>query len=170
MRQALVSFMLAIAVLAAFAFLAPAMAQDSVTVSPSSTSTTITLRPLWDGLVPYIVAGLGSLVTVAAGWAALQFQRLTGIKIDDSAREALHSAAMTGVNLAISKLGSAAGNITIDVKSQIIAQALQWVQSSVPDAIKRFGLTPADLQKLIESKIPVAAAVPVAVVSGPGVK
>ena len=95
---------------------------------------------------------LGS-VTALIAWAAAAFQRWTGVRIDQAHREALHGAAMTGVNMALSKLGVAASGLAIDVKSAVIAQAIAWMEKSVPGALAHFRMTPDKLADLVESKI-----------------
>ncbi|MGO4337890.1 hypothetical protein AB4037_23520 [Labrys sp. KB_33_2] len=137
------------AVLALIAFVAPAWAADDTTVSIGGFVT---------ALIPYFEAALAALVTALIAWGAQAVQKFLGIQLDKSSRDALHSAAMTGVNMALSRLGQSAANITFDAKSAVIAQAIEWVESSVPDALKHFGLTPEQLEALIESKLGIAAA------------
>ena len=87
---------------------------------------------LWDSLQPYVVDVLGVIVTAAISWAAAAFTRRTGIEIDAKHREALHSAAMTGVNLALQRVGVAAHALDITTSSRVIDDAINWVIQSVP--------------------------------------
>lgn len=137
------------AAVAVLALVVPAWAADDTTVS---------LGGFVNAFIPYIEAALAALATALVAWAAQAAQKFLGIQLDKSSRDALHSAAMTGVNMALSRLGQSAANLTFDAKSAVIAQAIEWVESSVPDALKHFGLTPDQLQALIESKLGVAAA------------
>lgn len=77
---------------------------------------------------------LGMLVAGAVAWAVKSFTTYTGIQIEAKHREALHSAIMTGIGLALAKYGINATN------KQIIAETVTYSQQSVPDAIKKFGL------------------------------
>ncbi|MDZ5448974.1 hypothetical protein [Labrys sp. ZIDIC5] len=131
------------------ALVAPAWAADDTTVS---------LGGLVTALLPYFEAAVAALLTALIAWAAQAIQKWLGIQLDQSSRDALHSAAMTGVNMALSRLSQSAANLTFDAKSAVIAQAIEWVESSVPDALKHFGLTPEQLEALIESKLGIAAA------------
>lgn len=126
--------------------------------------TVVTGGPLFQLIEPYLVSGIGALITALIAWAAALVQRWVGIKIDQANREALHSAAMTGVNLALSKLGAEANDLSFDTKSAVIAQAVTWVEKSVPGALKHFGMTPDKIAAVVESKIgALAQATPVPV-------
>jgi hypothetical protein len=133
-----------------------ALAQDTITVPPSTNGapTVITLQPLWEGLVPYIVAALGAIITGVVAWAGVLFNQVTGARLDAKAREALHSAAMTGVNLAIQQAGGLVGKVSITTKNQIVTRGVEWVLQSVPGAIARFGLSPEQIGHIVESKLP----------------
>jgi hypothetical protein len=115
--------------------------------------TIVSAGPLFQIVEPYLVSGLGALITALVAWAASAFQKWTGVRIDQAHREALHSAAMTGVNMALSRIGVAANNLTVDTKSTVIAQAVAWVEKSVPGALARFRMTPDKLADFVESKI-----------------
>lgn len=115
--------------------------------------TTVSAGPLFQIVEPYLVSGLGALITALIAWAASALQRWTCVKIDEAHREALHSAAMTGVNMALARLGATADSLTIDTRSAVIAQAVAWMEKSVPDALVHFGMTPGRLADLVESKI-----------------
>lgn len=142
-------------VLFGFGIYGSALAQETVTVSPTPGGpTVITLQPIWEGLVPYIVAALGTIITAVVAWAGVLLNRWTGANLDKQAREALHSAAMTGVNLAIHQAGTLVEKMTITTKNQIVARGVEWVMQSVPGAIARFGLSPEQLGHIVESKIP----------------
>lgn len=131
-------------------FMHPALAQDDTRVSAGG---------LFGVVSPYIVELVSVAVTALLAWVSTMATRLMGVQLDAKAREALHSAAMTGVNAAISKLGVMASGFTIDVKQQIIVEAIRWVEKSVPDALKRLKVGPEEIAKIVASKLPVAEAV-----------
>lgn len=122
-------------------------------VVPTLSDTVVTVGPLWDALVPYIASGMGLIITAAATWASYQFQRLTNMKLDQNARDALHSAAMTGVNLALNKAGVAAHEASFHIENAIIGEATGWVLKSVPDALKRLDISPDKVAAIVTSKI-----------------
>lgn len=122
----------------------------------NAADTTVNFGPLWDGLAPYIAAAMGSIILAIAGWLAVLLQRWTGVSIDTKHREALAAALTTGVNYGLAKAGTAANNLTFDVRSQIIADAIVWVEKSVPDAVKHFDMTPETVAKMVAAKLQVA--------------
>lgn len=131
------------------------LAQDAtttvVTAAPGTTVTTGT----W--FSTYVQPGLstlfGAVVTAAITWAAAALAKFTGVNVEQKYRDSVHSAAMTGINLAMSQLAPKLDNLTIDVKSQVVAHAVQWMVNSVPDAISHLGVTPDALIALAESKL-----------------
>lgn len=131
----------------------------------------VSAGPLFQLFEPYLVSGLGALVTAIIAYGAAAFQKWTGVKIDQGHRDALHSAAMTGVTMALSRLGVAANSLTIDTRSAVIADAIAWVEKSAPGALKHFSITPDKVSTfvgaIVESKMGLlahaAAPVPIAV-------
>ena len=117
------------------------------------TDTTVSVVP-WIKLVePYIQTVLSIVVTAIIGWAANRFSAATGIKIEATHRAALHSAVISGVNAGLVKFDTATAGATIDVKSEIVKDAVEWAQTSVPDAIKYLGATPDAIATLASAKL-----------------
>jgi hypothetical protein len=81
------------------------------------------------GIEPVIITVLSSLLMTALTWAILQFERMTKLKIEESRRNALHSAIMTGVRSAVTRLGD---GVPTDV---VAKEAVAYARASVPDAI-----------------------------------
>ena len=126
-------------------FAMPALAQD--------TSTELRGGAIWATVAPYLFTTISAAVVAVLTWLAELFRRSTGIQIEAKHREALHSAAMTGVAAGFNKIGEAADALTINAKSAIVAQGVDWVLKSVPDAMAYFNLTPQSLATLVESKL-----------------
>lgn len=139
------------------------MAPTLITLAAAVPDTIVSAGPLFQLVEPYLVSGLGALVTALIAWAAALVQQWVGIKLDQSHRDALHSAAMTGVTMALSRIGVAANSLTIDTKSAVVAQSIAWMEKSVPGALKHFGLTPDKLADIVESKIGALISAPAAV-------
>ena len=78
---------------------------------------------------------VATIVTAIIGWAAAQARARWGIEIEARQREALHSALMTGAQLALARLGPQAA------QSALTAAAVEYAERSVPDAMT--GLHPA---------------------------
>ena len=77
----------------------------------------------------------GTITTAIIGWAAAQARARWGIEIEARQREALHSALMTGAQLALSRLGPQAS------QTALTAAAIEYAERSVPGAMT--GLKPS---------------------------
>lgn len=94
-----------------------------------------------------------AIVTVAITIAVAQFAKWTGIEVEARQREALHSAAMTGISLAIAKYGPSFG-IAPSERSDVVRYAVGWVLSAgAPGAVAGLKLTDAEVGNLVESKL-----------------
>lgn len=85
------------------------------------------------------------VIEILLGAGILYVRRWTGIQIDEKHMRTLHSAAMTGVRLAIE--GNLDGN-------RLRETAVAYIRESVPDAVRR--LTGGDdsiLGKLVQAKL-----------------
>lgn len=93
-----------------------------------------------------LAALIGALVT--RGLAVLK------ISIDAGQREALHQAIARGVTLATAKVGAvAAGRMTLDVRNEVLAEAMTYVIKTSPGAAAHFGLDAAKLGPLVEAHL-----------------
>lgn len=119
----------------------------------AASASTINLGGLWDSLRPFISAAVEGVIAAVIGWIGLRVHKWTGINMEARHREALHSAATTGANLAYSRLGGLAGGITADVRSAAIAEAYSWIVRSVPDALVYLGVTPEKTRDIAEAKL-----------------
>lgn len=95
-------------------------------------------------LAPYIPVVLYAVIYALLGWAALAFQRWTGVQIEARHREALHSAIRNGV------LQAASQGLTGTAASELVQG---YVTESVPDALKRLAPPPDVLAGLIRAKM-----------------
>lgn len=135
--------------LAAFLFVAglilagPAFAEDG----------RVALGPVSVFVQPYLSVLAEVAITALLGFLATRLSAWTGITIEASHREALHSAAMTGVNLALSRLDVSMSGVSVDVRSAVVADAVAWVLRSVPDALKHLNVTPEKVRAIVEAKL-----------------
>ena len=106
-----------------------------------------------DLLAPYAEAIASGAILAFLTWLTAALRTYLGLNMDARHREALHSAALTGVRQAISSLHVRAGAKPVEVRSALVAKAVEWMETSVPGAIGHFGLTPSRLQILAESKL-----------------
>lgn len=109
----------------------------------------MTWADFWATVLPPFLSFLAVLVTVSLGWAARAIQRRTGIAVEEKDMLALHSALMTGVQSAMSKATAVSGT---PVSPAIIRSAVEYAQTSVPDAMRRLKPSVEILRSLAEAK------------------
>lgn len=136
---------------------APALAADPIAnviaaASPAA-GTTIDLGSAWATIAPILGTALGAVATAIIGVLAAKAQQVLHVSIEQKYRDSLHSAAETGINLAVSKLGGIVGGYHPDVKNALVAMAVNWTLRSVPDALKYLGVSQATVETLVESKV-----------------
>ena len=93
---------------------------------------------------PGIIDLIGLALTGIIGWAAAAARRKWGIEIEARYREALHSALMTGAQLAMKH--ELTGKAAIDL-------VLRYIKQSVPDAIGNLKPSPDVLTDLAKAKL-----------------
>lgn len=108
-------------------------------------------------LLAATLPAIGLLLTAVLTWAANELRKRTGIDIEARHREALQSALMNGILFALQKAGWVQGQPT----DRLLSVARGYVESSVPDALKQFGIDAAtaagraQLDRLLTPKLPV---------------
>ena len=115
---------------------------------------------LYDLISPYIFMLVSAAVVGLLTWLTNIIKQWTGIQIEARHREALHSAMMTGVAAALARGRIKASEVTVDVKSQIVKEAVGWAYRSVPYALNALGASPEALAELAISKITLLAEAP----------
>lgn len=103
---------------------------------------------------PYLVAVVSVLATAIVGWLAELLRRKFNLDIDAAHRDALQTALMNGAGLLIGKAGSALAGKKLDLKSAVLAEAVNYVLQAVPDAIRHFGITPEAVAEKLQAKLP----------------
>lgn len=102
---------------------------------------------------------LGLVISALLAFAANELRKRTGIEVEAKHREALQSALLNGVLYALQKAGWVQGEPT----DRLLPMARGYVQGSVPDALKKFGIDVATsagqaaLDRLLTPKLPVPA-------------
>jgi hypothetical protein len=95
---------------------------------------------------------LSSIVTFAITIGTFFFTRWSGMQVEARHREALHSAIMSGIGYARSALTGEGPAISHE---EIVRQTTEYVERSVPDALKYFNLDKAAgmLTQMIAAKV-----------------
>ncbi len=125
-----------------------------VLAAPPPAPRPLAVGEIWAGLVPYIVAALGALISAAVGWLVYLVNRKLGLSIDDSLRDSLQTAAANAAGLVLAQLGSRLSGMTLDVRSAPVADAVNYVLKAAPDAVAHFGLTPEAVAQKILALLP----------------
>ncbi len=145
------SFLAALALTAlVFAWASPAFAQD--------TGSRVSLWPLVDMVMPYVVDfGLTAMFGVAF-WLAAAFKKKLGIDaeaslrvIEATHRDALHSAIASAVAALVAKVPP--DKLSFDVGSADLAEVARYVRDSVPEALAHFKPGDGLLSNLAKSKL-----------------
>lgn len=122
-------------------------------LAQAADGSTVNLGGLWDSIQPFVASVAEGAIAAVIGWVALRVHKWTGINIEARHREALHSAAITGVNLALSRARELAALTKVDARTAVVAEAYSWVTRSVPDALLYLGVTPEKTRDLLEAKL-----------------
>lgn len=111
-----------------------------------------------DTIAPLAITILSGIASAAIAYLTAKLKSKWGVEIEAKHREALHSAIVSGVNLAVAKGARLADGATLPKTGNfVVDMALPYVVKSVPDAIARFDLTEAKITEMILSKIPQVA-------------
>ena len=86
------------------------------------------LQAIFTAIAPHLVELASVIIAGALLWVSNALRRRWNIEIEAKHRDALHSAIMTGINLAVER-----GVLT---KRDIAREAAAYAQRSVPDAIQ----------------------------------
>lgn len=134
----------------------PAFAADT---AAAPADTTVSFLDLYKFFEPYLVALVGVVFSGVLGWLAALLKTKFGLDIDAGMRATLQSAAYNGATRAFAQIEGPVANLKIDVKSPLVADAVRWIETAAPDAIKHFGLGPDELAALALAKLGAAQVV-----------
>ena len=122
--------------------------------TPAFAQTEVAIEGIYNVLQPYLLAVVSVIATAIVGWLAELLRRKFNLDIDASHREALQTALTNGAGLLLGKIGGAASGKKLDLKSVVLAEAVNYVLQAVPDAIRHFGIPPESLAEKILAKLP----------------
>ena len=142
---------LAAAMLAAILVPTFALAQDATVVVTEPTL----LQQILDAALPTVLTLVGAALLMIINSVAGFIKDRFGIEIEAKHREALHSALITGLRLALVRLGWVPGT---PIPQQAVNLAVAYAGNSVPDAINALQPTRSKMEEIAESKAPEVAA------------
>lgn len=131
----------------------------SAYASYAADGTTVDLTPVWQVVIDYAAIALGAVVSALMAWGLQILNKHTGIVVDAKYRDSLHSAAVTGINAGLARLGGKLPK-SVDVKSSLVSEAINWIETTgAPAAVAHFGLSKQDIENLVMSKLQAALGV-----------
>lgn len=119
-------------------------------IAVAGDGTTVDIGGLVDAAVELLTAVLLAVGTWAVAWLGRRWK----LDSDSAVREYLDEALHRSIAWAVGELRTRGQPISIDLRSEIVAKAADYLLERVPDALKHFGLHPASLRKLIEARLP----------------
>ncbi|MBX3535558.1 MAG: hypothetical protein KF826_14515 [Xanthobacteraceae bacterium] len=122
--------------------------------APAFAQTEVPVESIYNVMQPYLVAVVSVLAAAIVGWLAELLRRKFNLDIDAAHRDALQTALTNGAGLLIGKAGSALAGKKLDLKSAVLAEAVNYVLQAVPDAIRHFGITPEAVAEKLQAKLP----------------
>lgn len=112
--------------------------------------TSVDLTALWQIVIPLAVA----VLTALASWLSIQVTSYFKLKSDNVVRGYLDEILKRGIGFAQSEMEQAAARYTkVDVKNAVVASAAAYAIRQAPDAITRFGLTPAQVEAMVSARL-----------------
>lgn len=127
------------------------------------TETAVDISPIVNLAIELIVGGV---LTPLAIWALKRFLDKLHIDTQGILGQRILTAAANGASLAISKAEDAADkHATVTTKDQLVANALDYANRAVPDAIAKTGITQDHLASIVTAKLQQVTAASPAVVT-----
>lgn len=108
-------------------------------------------------LMPMFSETLLAVLTALASYATAKLCQWLKAKRDGELGAILDKAFAMGIAFAMSRLTDLTqGRMSLEVKSQLAADAANYVLAHVPDAVKALGLNGEHLTRMIEARLQVA--------------
>lgn len=103
--------------------------------------------------MPFALEILGMIVLALIGIVSVWLKRKLGLDVEHRHRQALHSAIMTGLGVAFSKLDNKISTYEVTLNSPAMNEVANYVLRSVPDAVRSFGLTEERIKVMAAGKL-----------------
>lgn len=108
----------------------------------------VDLTPLLGSLLELTAAA----VTGVVGWA---LRRYLGIRADNEVRGYLETALNRAAAYGLSRARAEYGHLdSVSIKNAALEAGVRYVVEAVPDALKRFQVTPERVRDLVEARMP----------------
>lgn len=122
----------------------PAATQNTITTTaPVSSNTTISVGTIAGEALDWAVIAFGGTLTGFGVQLLRKLAQKAGVELSDKMSQQLNETLLNGLNAAAARAETAmAGKAVVDIKSQIIADAITYAQDHRADTIKKLGLDP----------------------------
>lgn len=111
--------------------------------------TTIDFGPAIAALAPLALAA----VTAAVPYLIVLFQKHTSIKLTEQQVQVITDACDRGAELMYGRIVSAGATAAhVAIRSGALAAGVNHVLASVPDALKKLGITPDQVERMVEAR------------------
>lgn len=121
-----------------------------VSTAALAADTAVDLSPVLSSLTE-----IAAVVLTAVGvWLARRVSRWLGVQEDDRLRGLVEDAIANGIAYAADTVRErVARGVEVDVRSALVADAADYVVDAIPDTLRRFGITPAQLDRKIRARL-----------------
>lgn len=113
-------------------------------------------------LIEWLQVAFGGTIGAAALWVIMRGLQFLGIKITDAQKSQLQAIIINGINDAAAKAEVAVKNnpgLDIDIKNQVVADAVNYTQSHGKEIIKALGIDPESGEAVEAIKARIATAI-----------
>ncbi|PLW79059.1 hypothetical protein [Cohaesibacter celericrescens] len=112
----------------------------------------IDTAPLVQMMLPYVETLLMAGVAVVTTWLSAKANKYLGVQLDAKHRATIESVIQSRLRQALAYAADQHAPI-IQTKRQLLKSVSDYVISKAPDAVKHFGLSPADLESMILGRV-----------------
>lgn len=133
------------------------MGQGNFTLAAAN-NTAISVGDAIAPWIPIIIPIVGGIVIVILDFIRQWVKVRTGIVIEEARMRQLQAAITNAAGLVLTKLPQTAKDVTIDVRSEAVKQAVEYVNRSAADAVAKFDLKPEQVAEKIIAKVGVITA------------
>lgn len=96
-----------------------------------------------------------TIVILAIGaWAGTKLAGYFGVEAESDTSIALHDGIDRAIHFAMQKVADRGEGITVNVKNEVVANALNYILENFPGTIKQFGLNEKRIADLILGHLP----------------
>jgi hypothetical protein len=136
-----------------FSLALPVLFIAGVAYAATNDNTTVGVSDWWAMIERYALLAFGAILSGALTWGAAVLNKTFGLKLADSDRIAIQTAAMNAAGRILHSVEGDAAKVKIDVTSPVIAKEAARLQGILQEELDRLGYTPERVANMIAGKI-----------------